>query len=215
MKKILVGLMSFLVVMVFASYGKAATVHLVWDAVPTATGYKMYYGTASRVYNPAIDVGDLTSGEIILDPGTYFFAVTAYNKYGESGYSEEVSNIVIKPLPSPVEVITHSDGRETIVSWKDYVGQFPSYGFKIELDGNIVASVEPNVLEYNLGELSNGEHSIIVYTYNEYGQTASNQETVSIENVPLTTNFTGKLITTYTFENGQIVNVEATVEPTE
>jgi fibronectin type 3 domain-containing protein len=78
---------------------------LVWDAPTTATGlsgYKLYYGTASRTYNQpagggistgsttAYTLNNLTSGQ------TYFVAVTAVDAEGrESAYSNEVS----KTLP--------------------------------------------------------------------------------------------------------------------
>lgn len=191
----------------YISIVEAATVYLTWDPVPTATGYKMYYGTASRVYNPAIDVGNITNGGIPLNPGTYFFAVAAYNKYGESDYSDELSNIIVNPVPSALVIITRPDGRETWVSWQEYTGQFPTYGYKIELDGSIIASVGPGELEYNLGELANGSHEVVVYTYNEYGQTASNKESIIVEQAPIIPKgFTGKV--THTFENGQLIDIE-------
>ena len=81
----------------------AATVTLQWNSVAEADGYKIYWGTASHTYNGTAthpvtsgtinspyDVGNNTSGVIVLNPGTYYFAVTAYNNYGESGYSEEL-----------------------------------------------------------------------------------------------------------------------------
>ena len=67
----------------------AAGVTVQWDAVPNAVGYKVYHGTESGVYSPHDDVGNQTTHVLTLDPGTYYFAVTAYNEYGESGYSEE------------------------------------------------------------------------------------------------------------------------------
>jgi subtilase family serine protease len=56
-------------------------------------GYKVYYGTASRLYGPPIPVGNQTTYTVTgLCGGTYYFSVTAYNTSGsESGYSNEVS----------------------------------------------------------------------------------------------------------------------------
>ncbi len=56
-------------------------------------GYKIYYGTSSRQYTNSSDVGSNTTGTIQgLSAGTYYFAVTAYDSYGnESGYSNEVT----------------------------------------------------------------------------------------------------------------------------
>ena len=55
---------------------------------------KVYVGTASGVYGPAIDVGNVTTFTITgLAQGTvYYFVVTAYDVNGfESGWSNEVS----------------------------------------------------------------------------------------------------------------------------
>jgi hypothetical protein len=78
---------------------------LTWDA-PTKNvdetdlidlaGYKVYYGTLSGNYSSSIDVGNVMTYEIdSLSPGTYYFAVTAYDTSGnESDYSNEMSKII-------------------------------------------------------------------------------------------------------------------------
>lgn len=57
------------------------------------TGYKIYYGTASRNYNTIIDVGNNTNGIINnsnLSPNkVYYVAVTAYNSTNEADFSDE------------------------------------------------------------------------------------------------------------------------------
>ena len=54
-------------------------------------GYKVYYGTASRTYTVQIKVGNVTTYMVQgLSHGvTYYFAITAYNRFGESSYSDE------------------------------------------------------------------------------------------------------------------------------
>ena len=85
----------------------AGTVTLAWDAPTTNTdgspltnlaGFNVYYGTAPGVYSGPVDVGPVLQNQIVdlPDGNTYYFAVTAYDTYGnESGYSNEVS----KTLP--------------------------------------------------------------------------------------------------------------------
>lgn len=79
--------------------GNSAT--LTWDAPTTNAdgtsltdlgGYKVYYGTSSGNYTDSIDVGNVTTYTIDkLSPGTYYFAVTAYDIWGnESVRSDEV-----------------------------------------------------------------------------------------------------------------------------
>jgi len=72
---------------------------LTWDpnAESNVAGYKVYVGTASGTYGAPVDVGKVTTFEVInlSSRQTYYFAVIAYNTSSqESGYSNEVSKIV-------------------------------------------------------------------------------------------------------------------------
>jgi hypothetical protein len=72
------------------------SVTLAWDPNPETDigGYIVYYGSASRNYTNAINVGNVTTNTVrgLVDGATYFFAVTAYNTNGlESDFSDEVS----------------------------------------------------------------------------------------------------------------------------
>jgi len=62
-------------------------------------GFKVYYGPASRTYSDSIQVANPGITDFVvqsLPPGTYYFAVTAYNVDGdESAPSPEVSAIVL------------------------------------------------------------------------------------------------------------------------
>lgn len=66
-------------------------------------GYKVYQGTATRVYGTPTDVGNVLTKTITpLADGTYFFAVTAYDTSGnESVFSNEVSKRVDSVAPAP------------------------------------------------------------------------------------------------------------------
>jgi len=80
---------------------------LSWDSPATnadgttltdLVGYKVYYGTTSLGYTTAIDINDPnTTTHTIqnLSPGTYYFAVKAYDtSINESEYSSEVSKTI-------------------------------------------------------------------------------------------------------------------------
>jgi chitodextrinase len=83
------------------------SVTLIWDTPTTYTdgtpvtgfvGFKVYYGTESRVYPYIVDVQNSTSWTISsLVPGTtYYFAMTAYDSSGvESDYSIELSTTIL------------------------------------------------------------------------------------------------------------------------
>ena len=76
---------------------------MAWDPPATDTdgsplkdlgGYKLYYGTASGIYDHSIDVGNVTVYSLTgLSQGQkYYLTVTAYNTSNiESDYSGEVS----------------------------------------------------------------------------------------------------------------------------
>lgn len=72
-------------------------VELEWDpsTSPTVEGYRVYYGSSSRLYTVIEDVGNRTTHTFIgLERGkTYFFTVAAYANSGavESLFSNEVS----------------------------------------------------------------------------------------------------------------------------
>src|SRR4030042_17810 len=82
----------------------AAQIRLAWDAnsEPDLAGYKVYYGTASRVYGTPMNVGNVTTYTVTgLTLGqTYYMAVTAFDNAtpaNESGYSTEVSGAATDP----------------------------------------------------------------------------------------------------------------------
>jgi hypothetical protein len=59
------------------------------------TGYRVHYGTASGNYTSVIDAGNVATCVVSnLTPGTYYFAVTAYNSSGDSDYSTEGSKAI-------------------------------------------------------------------------------------------------------------------------
>ncbi len=91
--------------------GSSHSATLTWDAPTTnvdgtpltdLAGYKVYYGTPSHNYTSVINVGmascQNSNGKTVctytvegLTPGTYYFAITAYDIEGDmSFYSNEV-----------------------------------------------------------------------------------------------------------------------------
>ena len=83
----------------FTTAAYAAELSLQWDKNPESdvTGYRLYRGTLSGVYDHSADIGQkLTTTALDLLPGnTYYFAVSAYDAEGfESNPSEEVIHSV-------------------------------------------------------------------------------------------------------------------------
>ena len=61
-------------------------------------GFRVHYGRVSRSYSNVVEIGDSSQSAVLIDelePGTYFFAVTAFDRAGnESVLSVEVSKVV-------------------------------------------------------------------------------------------------------------------------
>ena len=85
------------IVLIFCLFACAYAARLVWDANTETdlAGYKVYRGQSSGSYDHIVDVGNVTEHQIEgLDPGTYFYGVTAYNISGtESGFSDEINYV--------------------------------------------------------------------------------------------------------------------------
>jgi hypothetical protein len=95
-----------------AVQGAMAT--LQWDAVSgSITGYRLYVGAVPHVYHTRYEVGRATSYTVTnLEEDTpYYFAVTAYNAAGESGFSEEVSTVA--RIPSTSASASRTRGQST------------------------------------------------------------------------------------------------------
>lgn len=89
--RIILGLLLCL----WSSTAFGVDVAIKWDPNKESflAGYRIYYGTESRVYPHSIDVGNQTTCTIVglTATGKYFIAATAYDIYGnESDYSGEL-----------------------------------------------------------------------------------------------------------------------------
>ena len=78
----------------FAQLSNSAEVTLAWDhndQIPV-TGYYVYYGLESGNYSTVVDAGSEPQYTLVDldDLKSYYIAVTAYNEYGESDFSEEI-----------------------------------------------------------------------------------------------------------------------------
>jgi hypothetical protein len=110
---ILVSAYCILCLTVSSSQAQTA-VNLAWDANTDSVvnGYKVYTGTASRVYGTPVDVGKVLTYKVAnLTCGSkYYFSVTAYggsNPVQESGYSNEVSISLLCP-PTNFKIVSTS-----------------------------------------------------------------------------------------------------------
>lgn len=91
-QRILLSLSSLLLLASGAAF--AGEIRLEWDAVPTASGYRVFYGTSAGQYSSTLDVGPATQAVVtgLTACTQYFIAVKAYNAAGSSAqFSTELS----------------------------------------------------------------------------------------------------------------------------
>lgn len=103
-KKMNIVFFILLIMVICFSNVFAAEVNLAWDSSPSnPDGYRIHYGTSPGNYTQTIDVGNVTEymvSELQTDV-IYYFVVSAYNEFGESGYSNEAqwpTPMVSKPV---------------------------------------------------------------------------------------------------------------------
>jgi PKD repeat protein len=109
--KMFCGLFLLLAVL-YPVFSMAAALTVSWDPneEPDIAGYKVFYGTASRVYTESVtlDSPDQTSCTVEELAGgyTYYFAVKAFDLGGqESEYSDEVYQYIPLPNSPPTAAI--------------------------------------------------------------------------------------------------------------
>lgn len=96
------------VILMLASPCYGIRITFAWEPSDGATGYKIYSGLESGVYQWDIDVdGSLmyTTEEMTSFGYTYYFAATAYNSEEESDYSNEVSVRIMPAEPSNIRLV--------------------------------------------------------------------------------------------------------------
>jgi len=112
-------ILSGLALLAFEFFGTVSTVNgdalggasFTWDAVgdPSVSGYNVYWGTQSGVYDTRLDAANVTQVIIsgFVEGVEYFSAVTSYSDTGEeSDYSTEIAFIVMPAGGATTPVIT-------------------------------------------------------------------------------------------------------------
>ena len=175
---------------VFAAGGNCAQVTLAWDrnTEPDLAGYKIYYGTGSRVYNWFIDVGNVTTHTVtgLTDGSTYYFAATAYDTSNvESTYSTE---IIYNGCTFSISPITASFGQQ---------GGTGSVQVSTQAGCRWTASSGASWLTINAGSQGTG-NGTVSYSVSSNSNTSSRTVASTIAGKVFTITQTGSTSTSYT-----------------
>lgn len=170
----------------------AAEVTLAWNSSNQASGYILYYGLESRTYENMIDVGDNLQHTVtnLNENQRYYFAVSAYNDFDESEYSDEISyrtdvNTGNEPPIADAGADQSADEADTVILDGSYSSD-PDDGIATyqweQIEGTVVelsdaSAIEPSLICPAVG--SNGDTLVFRLTVTDYsGVTAS--DTVKI-----------------------------------
>ena len=176
-------------------FGASVTLGWTPSGSPGVTGYKIYYGNASRSYTQKIDAKNTTTYTVSNLDNTkqYYFAITAYTTTSESYFSNEVSlppaaSPTAPPAPAAPSSLsaTAVSTSQINLSWTD--NSSVETGYKIERAPAVnnaagtfaqIATVGANVKTYaNTGLSANTTYYYRVRAYNAaansaYSNTAS------------------------------------------
>lgn len=176
---------------------------LAWNpsSGPNVLGYKIYYGTASHDYDTAVSVGNVTNATVggLVEGGTYFFAVTAYDISNQESFFSDEAAVVI-----PTNQTTTSSNltaASTIVAGQSVTFDLTNAGtgpmnFQWEFNGNNIASATNAVLTLtNVTCYQAGQYSV-----NVSGSTSS---TNSVTDSLMVYSPTPATLTQTAYANGQ------------
>ena len=190
---------AFLIILKFSSPALAIAAPLTfeWDPSAQATGYKLYYGLESNSYEFVIDVGPNLQHTLsdLNENQAYYFAVTAYNENGESGFSEEISSNSVQNKPP----ISDAGPDQNVNELKSVTLNGSN---SIDPDDGI-ATYHWEQIEGSVVELANSEEEITTFTTPDFETTG---ETLVFK---LTVKDYGNLVSSDTC----IINVSAINNP--
>ncbi len=165
----------------------AQTYSLSWRANidPLTTGYRVFAGTRSGVYRWNADVGNVTAVRIpeLNDPGTYYFAVRAYDHFG--GMSDPSIEVTfdVGPPGAPPALAASAIGSRVALRWGSAPGLVPAthYLLYVGTQPNTanIASAYPvgNQLSVT-GDLPRGRYYVRVQAANRFGAGPLSSEVV-------------------------------------
>jgi uncharacterized protein len=182
-------LIALLGLLAFTGNALAGSATLSWNGVSGASGYLVYYGTASRNYTKTLDAKTSTKATVsgLTDGSRYYFAVRAYKGSVTSNYSQEVSGIVgssgggdtvegtTLSAPSQLAATVASTSRVNL-RWRDNSSN--ESGFRIERRigtgaWSQIASVGANVTSFaSTGLRASTNYQYRVRAYNRSGTSA-------------------------------------------
>jgi hypothetical protein len=130
------------------SFAGSATISWKANTESDLSGYKVYYGTASRSYGPPVPAGKVTQYTLanLTDGKTYYFGVTALDFSGnESGYSAEAKKtITATTSTNPSTPTTTTGSYQVSLWWSAYSSRYNNVPVRIYDGSTLLKTVRVN-----------------------------------------------------------------------
>jgi hypothetical protein len=117
--------------------GDGMSVYLSWDPNTESdlSGYTIYYGTQSEVYDSVKVVPSTAAGDTIqnlIEGTTFYFAISATDLDGNESYPSEEVEIVVaeRPLP-PTGLLSASFEDSVVLDWDRNLGEMDIAGYNV------------------------------------------------------------------------------------
>ncbi|MBI5207638.1 MAG: fibronectin type III domain-containing protein [Candidatus Firestonebacteria bacterium] len=166
---------------------------ITWNGVTNAASYNIYWAVTGGVTKiNGTKIVNVKSPYIHLDlinGTTYFYIITAENKYGEGNASSQVSAIPENP-PSPPQGVKASGGdKQAILSWDSSIGatSYNIYWSKktgvSKTNGVIIGNIIKSPYTHT-GLTNDTTYYYIVTAVSSFGESAESNEAFAVPGTP-------------------------------
>jgi predicted phage tail protein len=143
---------------------------------PLTIGYRVFAGTRSGDYQWNADVGNVTSVRIpdLNDPGTYYFAVRAYDHFGGMSNPSIEVTFDVGPPGQPPALTASAIGSRVALRWGSASGLVPATHYLLYVGtqpntANIVSGFPVGNQLAVTGDLARGRYYVRVQAANRFG----------------------------------------------
>ena len=130
------------------SFAGSATISWRANTESDLSGYRVYYGTASRSYGPPVPAGKVTQYTLanLTNGKTYYFGVTALDFSGnESGYSAEAKKTITATTSTSGTTTTTAAGSyQVALWWSAYSSRYNNVPVRIYDGSTLLKTVRVN-----------------------------------------------------------------------
>ncbi len=175
--------------------------YLGWNSVNSSKGYKIKYGTSSGNYGDKEYPGNAINYTVqnLTNHIEYYFAITAYNYYGESNNSNEIMTVphlrdpnnenepprITSFIPADKSKYSEGDNVSIQVTVEDEVYHYDAVECQFLIDNEVKQSWTTNSAYLWPAQSSDfGEKSIKVQARDEYGAQSEDSNNVFIFHKP-------------------------------